>query len=89
VLLTDEQAVRTSTDLSSVIYYMWAAAGSCETFLKTVIFSTFCKVRSQVPGTVAVLEGQDSKTCTSLTQILTLLTYCCGDNALLHIVIGL
>jgi len=29
-----------------------------------VIFSTFCKVRSQAPGTAAVLEGQDSKTCT-------------------------
>ena len=63
MLLTGEQAVRTSTGLSRVIYYMWAAAGRWEMFLRTVICSTFCKVRSQVPGTATVLEGQDSKTC--------------------------
>ena len=54
-----------STDrqrFSNVIYYTWAAAGGCETFLRTVMCSTFCKVRSQAPGTAAVFEGQDSKT---------------------------
>ena len=30
-----------------------------------------------------------TQNCTSLAQILTLLTYCCGNSALLHIVIGL
>ena len=30
MLLTVEQSVRTSKGFSRVIYYMWAAAGSCE-----------------------------------------------------------
>jgi hypothetical protein len=64
LLLTVEQPVRTSKVFSRVIYYTWAAAGACEIFLRRVICSTFCKLRSQAPGPAAVLEGQDSKTGT-------------------------
>jgi len=62
--LTVEQSVRKSTGFSRVIFYMWVAADGCEMFLRMAIFSTFCKLRFQAPGTAMVLEGQDSKTGT-------------------------
>jgi hypothetical protein len=36
----------------------WSQRG-CEIILRTVICSTICNVRSQVPGTATVLEAQD------------------------------
>jgi hypothetical protein len=66
VLLTGELPVRKLLWFVTC-YYTWAAAGLSgvvKYFLGTVISSTFCKVRPKALGTAAVLEGQDSKTCT-------------------------
>jgi len=48
--MTGEQQVRTSKGFSRVIYYTGAADGGCEMFLRTVICSTFCKVRYESIG---------------------------------------